>query len=156
MSESDFSEFEKFTKNFQEMTKKLPEEFFKKFILKQALRAIVRIKDNTPVDTGALRAMWGLGSQNIVVRNNTSTGLVEVDPENTTVASVDLVGDNFEIVIWNGMEYASFIEFGTSERNWKWKDGRFMMTIAVNQIQQEMPRRFAIEFEEFLTKMGVG
>lgn len=151
--EADFSELERFFKNFNDAYSDF-DEFLKKFLLEQALRAIAKIKPRTPVDTGAMRAMWGVGSQSLVVRTNTGTGLVEVDPERSQVASIDVVGDTFEVWIWNGMDYASFVEFGARNVDGSWRDGYFMMTISIDEVQRQMPARFDKAFKRYLQSKG--
>lgn len=150
--EADFSELEKFFKNWQDAYKDF-DEFLKKFLLEMALRAIAKIKPKTPVDTGALRNMWGIGSQEIVLRAATES-TVEIDPERSTIASIDVIGNNFEVVIWNGMDYASFVEFGARNVDGSWRDGYFMMTISISEVERAMPARFDKAFKSYLQAKG--
>jgi len=151
--EADFSELEKFFKNWQDAYNDF-DTFLKQFLLEMALRAIAKIKPKTPVDTGALRNMWGIGSQEIVLRAAKEEGKVEIDPERSTIASIDVIGNNFEVVIWNGMDYASFVEFGARNVDGRWNDGRFMMTVGIDQIQKQMPARFDKAFKAYLQSKG--
>jgi len=151
--EVDFSQLEQFFQNFNNAYNDF-EDFLKKFLLEMALRAIAKIKQRTPVDTGALRAMWGIGSQNLVIRTNTGTGMVEIDPERAQVASIDVVGDSFEVMIWNGMDYASFIEFGARNVDGSWREGFFMMTVSVDEAQRQIPSRFDKAFLQYMKSKG--
>ena len=154
MSEFEFNEFEQFVDNWNAVYRDF-EEFFKTFLLEQAMRVIAKVKPNTPVDTGAMRAMWGIGSQELVVRTATGSGLIEVDPERSGIASIDVVGDNLEVAIWNGMDYASFIEYGARNLDGSWREGIFILTIAVDLINRQMPARFDRAWKQFLMQRGV-
>lgn len=151
--EADFSELEKFFKNWQDAYNDF-DTFLKQFLLEMALRAIAKIKPKTPVDTGALRNMWGVGSQEIVLRAAKEEGKVEIDPERSTIASIDVIGNNFEVVIWNGMDYASFVEFGARNVDGSWRDGFFMMTVSIDEVQRQMPARFDKAFKAYLQSKG--
>lgn len=157
MSESyfDFKEFEKYVKNFEKMTNEF-NTFLKTFLLKQAQRCVANAKRKTPVDTGAMRASWGIGAQKIALRQVGNTGKMEIDPENSTIADINVVGNNFEVTIWNGMDYSSYIEFGHSTRGGNWVDGYFILTISIDEIEKAMPSRFQSAFNQFLKERGVG
>lgn len=159
----DFKEFEAFAKKWQDSQKEF-EQFLRKFLLDMALRVIAEVKPKTPVDTGAMRAMWGVGNQLLVLKNagtkwNDKKGQyqeqVALDPENSTVATVDIVENSFEIAIWNGMEYASMIEYGHRFTNGRWQEGRFILTVAVDRIQKQIPLRFEQQFATWLTERGM-
>lgn len=126
--EADFSQFENFAKSWMDTYKEF-EDFLKRFLLEMALRAIAKIKPRTPVDTGALRNMWQVGE-------------------------VRKVGTNLDVVILNNMDYASFVEFGHRTRAGNWVDGRFMMTISIDELQRQIPARFDSAFRAYLTSKG--
>lgn len=156
--EADFSELEKFFQNFNDAYKDF-DTFLKQFLLEMALRAVRDIKRNTPADTGALRNMWGIGSQEVVLMNTggfTDAGKAKVirDPEQTTVESIDIIGSNVEVVIHNLMSYASFVEYGHRFIDGRWNDGRFMMTVGIDKIQKQMPARFDKAFKAYLQSKG--
>lgn len=155
--EFDFSEFEKYVKNFEKATNEF-DTFLKKFLLQQAQRAIASAKKRTPVDTGALRASWGIGNQTIALKSNIDSEgheNVTLDMENSTVVDITVVGDNLEVTIWNGMEYASYVEYGHTTTNGNWVDGYFMLTISIDTVQRAMPGRFQKAFMQFLKERGV-
>jgi len=126
--EADFSELEKFFKNWQDAYSDF-EDFLKKFLLEQGLRVIAKTKPRTPVDTGALRNMWMVGE-------------------------VRIVGQDFEVELINSMDYASFVEFGARNVNGSWRDGRFMFTISIDEVQRAMPARFDKAFKAYLQSKG--
>lgn len=126
--EFDFSQFEKFAENWQKMDDNF-DEFLKKFLLEMANRLLAKVKPRTPVDTGAMRAMWQIGE-------------------------IRASGRDLEVEILNGMEYASFVEYGARNVNGTWRDGRFMLTISIDEVQKALPARFDKAFRAFLQGAG--
>lgn len=129
-SNFDFKEFEKYLKKFDTIPNDF-KLFLNTFLLEMAQRVIAKTKPRTPVDTGALRNSWMIG--NIIVSK--------------TELSVEIV---------NPMEYASYVEYGAANRNGSWRKGKFMLTISIDEIRQQLPRRFENEFNKFLKNKGVG
>lgn len=112
------------------------EDFLKDFLIEMANRILARVKrkDRTPVDTGALKNSWKLG--NLI-----------------------LDGKNISVEILNGMEYASYIEYGHRiVRNGAevgWYEGRFMLKISIDEIRQQMPHRYIKEFNAWCGRNGI-
>lgn len=114
----DFGEFEKLAKSFKKaVDERVIERFIQDFLLEMAMRSLRRIKKRTPVDSGELRRNWKVGR---VVRQ----------------------GSSYVVEIYNNTDYASFVEFGhrTGADLTKWVEGRFMMTIPMQEIERELPR----------------
>lgn len=114
----DFREFEKLAKSFKKaVDERVIERFIQDFLLEMAMRSLRRIKKRTPVDSGELRRNWKVGR---VVRQ----------------------GSSYVVEIYNNTDYASFVEFGhrTGADLTKWVEGRFMMTISMQEIERELPR----------------
>lgn len=82
----DFSEFEQLIENFEDV-RKAHEQFIRNFLTEMGLRALTKTKKLTPVDTGDLRNRWELSQ---VYRR----------------------GDELYVVLFNPLEYASFVEDG--------------------------------------------
>lgn len=105
-------------------------EFLKKFLLEMAERVISKVKQKgrTPVDTGQLRRSWELG---------------EVQGE----------GQNISVEILNGMEYATYVEYGhrivVNGSEVGWYEGRFMLKISIDEVRKQMPLRYEKEFKTF-------
>lgn len=58
-----------------------------------------------------------------------------------TIGEIQHVGDVYKIEIINPVEYASYVEYGHRSRNHKdWIEGKFMMTIAEQEIKVATPR----------------
>lgn len=114
----DFREFEKLAKSFKRaVDERVIERFIQDFLLEMAMRSLRRIRKRTPVDTGELRRNWKVGR---VVKQ----------------------GNSYVVEIYNNTDYASFVEFGHryGVDLTKWKDGVFMMTISMQEIERELPR----------------
>lgn len=114
----DFGDFKKLADTFKKsLDEHIVERFIREFLLEMAYRAERKIKKRTPVDTGELRRNW-------------------------TVGEVQRRGNSYIVEIFNNTEYASFVEYGhrTGKNLTKWVEGRFMMTISMKEIEQELPR----------------
>lgn len=158
MSGFDYEEFKKYTQNFEKVTEEF-ETFLKSFLLQMAQRVIAKARQNTPVDTGAMRASWGIGSQSLALKSSISSEgkqTVTLDLENSQVADISVIGNTLEVTIWNGMEYSSFVEYGHSNRDGSWQEGHFILTVAIDEVQRQIPARFEKAFQEFLKNRGVG
>ena len=158
--EADFRAFEKYIKDFEKMTNDF-ETFLKQFLLEMAQRVIARAKPRTPVDTGALRNSYFIGSQQVALKEiegKSKSGKQQVtrDLENSTIEDINIIGDTMEVTIGNVMEYASFVEYGRSLKDGMWKAGYFMLTISIDEIQKQIPKRFEKQFQEFIKSKGVG
>lgn len=107
------------------------DRFIKQFLLRQALDALAKTKDNTPVDTGLLRASW-------------------------TISELQRAGNDLVITISNPTEYASFVEYGHMTRDRRrWIEGRFMCTLAIDEVSKLIPQRFAAEFAVWVGRMSL-
>lgn len=86
----DFREFQDLLDSFKEVQKQY-EAFLRKFLTEMGMRALAQTKKLTPVDTGNLRNRWEL-------------------------SQVYRKGDSLYIVLFNPVEYASFVEDGHMQR----------------------------------------
>lgn len=139
---------EKLEKISQDSSNDSLEYFLRGFIVNMAERVLAKTKKRTPVGTpestgipnyvgGTLRRNWQIGN-------------------------VRKAGNNIEVEILNPTEYATEVEYGhrimkgvghTEEKGWK--NGRFMLTISVNEIRNKMPIHFAEEWTQFCKKWGL-
>ncbi|MGK5512049.1 HK97 gp10 family phage protein [Brevibacillus formosus] len=131
----DFSEFEKLTKSFQKtLDERVIERFLRDFLMEMAMRSIRKVKKRTPVgETGDLRRNWQLG--NVVKR-----------------------GDAYQIELFNNTHYASFVEYGhrTGKDLTGWVEGRFMLTISMQEIERELPKYLEKRVVELLNDIMNG
>ena len=80
-----------------------------------AARALRKVVERTPVDTGLLQSEWAVG---------------EVYRE----------GDFYKVEIYNPMEYASYAEFGNRTLSGTgWVEGQFFLTISEQELQRQSP-----------------
>lgn len=122
--------------------------WLKQFLLKEAQRVISKGKPRTPVDTGFLRNSWYIGSQRIV--QDIKSGKATINKSKSDIASIKVVGDVLQVVIGLSADYASYIEFG--HRSYQ---GKYMLTLSVNEVQQQLPARFNKEWLEFIKEKGL-
>ena len=130
MSSLDFGGMSQLQQQMQRLESDF-DQFLRQFLLKQALDALARTKDNTPVDTGLLRASW-------------------------TIGEVQRVGNSLVVAISNPTEYASFVEYGHMTRDRKrWIEGKFMCTLAIDEVAKLITQRFAAEFAAWVGRLGL-
>lgn len=133
----DFSEFEKFTKNFKSMQRQF-DEWLYSFLMKEGLKFIREVKRRTPVDTGDLRQHW-------------------------KISHIEHIAGGVKVWFINTMYYATFVEYGHAKPyksgaapgSKDWVEGYFMMTISLDNIQRSLPRRFDAQFMQFIRQTGV-
>lgn len=138
-----FKELEKFAKNLQKtLDEGVLDRFIEDFLLEIANRALRKIKKRTPV-----------GVYSKEVHFYTAEGKevrFEIDEvktggqlrRNWKVGKVERRGESFVVEIYNNTEYAAYVEYGhrTGRDLTKWVEGRFMMTISMQEIERELLR----------------
>lgn len=130
----DFREFENIAKAFQRtLDERVIERFIRDFLMEMAMRAMRKVKKRTPVDTGELRNSWKLGN-------------------------VEKHGDAYQVELFNNTHYASFLEYGhrAGKNLTKWVEGRFMMTISMQEIERELPQYLEKRMVELLENIMNG
>lgn len=158
----DFKEYENYVKKIESISQGEFKLFLKQFLLEMAQRVVARAKPRTPVDTGYLRNSIGIENQKIVQHETEATNkrtghhLAAIDTSNSDIDSIALIGDELQVTIVAGAEYASFIEYGHPYKNGRMYPGRYMITLSVNEIQEQIPKRFDSQFKQFLQNRGVG
>lgn len=128
-------------------------QFLISFLKRVGMRALAQTVQLTPVDTGNLKINWKL-------------------------SDVFVEGKTLSIVMYNQVEYASFIEDGHAQhRRWvpgTWVGGRFvydpkaetgmmlkekfipgyhMAKISIDKVLLEMPARYLREFEAYVRRV---
>lgn len=155
----DFKQYEKWVKQLGVAQKEF-DFFLKQFLLEMAQRCIARTKQRTPVDTGALRNSWSIGNQKIELKETGGTSksgkeAVTINEDKSDITSIVVIGNTMYVEIWNPMEYSSYVEYGHTLPNGKYLDGKFMLTISIDEIQKQIPARFDKAFKEFIKRYGV-
>lgn len=127
---ADFNELENYVKNFRKMSIEF-NKFLFDFLTKNALEALAKTKKRTPVDTGELRRNW-------------------------EITRVIKRGDELLVYLYNGKDYASYVEEGHATRNREvWVEGYYMATISIEEVERNIPKRFDREFIRFMAELGV-
>lgn len=131
----DASEFKALQKQLSALSDKQMQTFYVAAAKELAARLLRKVKKRTPVGDypsgsgrtgGTLRRGW------------------------TVDTDVKLIGDTYEITVFNAVEYAPYVEFGHRTRNHKgWVQGRFMLTRSEVELDAQAPGIL----ERKLTKM---
>ena len=122
MERVDFRELKRMQKKIERLGHDY-EKFLESMTKEIAARLLRKVKLRTPVGVyedgrtgGTLRGAW------------------EVD------ATVKKVGNSYQIEVFNPTEYSAYVEYGHRTRNLQgWVNGRFMMTISADELQQQAP-----------------
>jgi len=134
MADFDYKEFEAFANNVKNMQKDF-DSFLQDLMVETLERIVGKAKLKTPVDTGALRAAWQIGD-------------------------IRRVGNTIVGEVLNGMEYSTFVEYGhrlvSGGVEIGWVEGRFMLTLAIDEVQQRFERQFNSDFIKFCKDYGLG
>lgn len=145
----DFKQFKDFQKKLERL-EKMQQEFCEAAAKELAARLLRKVVMRTPV--GEYPANTGL-TGGTLRRGWTSTSHREAElgavfgGSNTGAATyvkklpIKRVGNNFVIDIINPVEYASYVEYGHRTRGGGgWVQGRFMLTISVDEVQSAAPK----------------
>lgn len=143
-----YKEYEKWVERLGIVKEDL-QEWLRGFLLEQAQRVITAGKERTPVDTGYLRNSWYIGSQHIEQKENYATGGAEIDWSKSDVANISVIGDYLQVEIGLSADYASYVEYGHHSYQ-----GKYMLTISIDEVQRQLPARFNKEWLQFLKARG--
>lgn len=126
----EYSQMLQMKKNIIEF-QKLSHQVYLKIANRIALLAIRKVKKMTPVDTGDLRNNW----KHDVIKK----------------------GDTYIIVIYNQLEYASFVEKGhrivIAGKTVGWVEGRFMLELTMKQMELLAPNMLKKEMEKEMRRI---
>lgn len=127
MGSFDFSEIVKFRDNLQAMHKAFP-DFMGQCVTELANRLLAKTVPRTPVDDGKLRRGW-------------------------TIGQVTLTSAGAEIEVFNSVDYSAYVEYGHRAPNHRGlAEGRFMMTISVQELERELPAIIEHKMQRFLER----
>lgn len=97
--------------------------FVGKFLVKEGQKVLNEAKRRTPVDTGALRTKWKMNTSKL---------------------------DRNELILENGQEYASYVEYGTKKM-----DARNMISVPLNRLNQTIGTKFDQSLSNYLKNKGL-
>lgn len=143
-----FQDFERIKSNLEKLNQEQVDLFIDACAKELAARLLAKVIKRTPVGDypnssgkkgGTLRRGWTGGKNSSAVAYADSL-------------TIHHFGDAYVIEIVNPVEYASYVEFGHRTANHKgWVNGRFMLTISEQEIQQAAP---AIIEKKLMKQMG--
>ena len=143
-----FRDFERIQRNLEKLNQEQVDLFIDACAKELAARLLAKVIKRTPVGDypnssgkkgGTLRRGWTGGKNSSAVAYADSL-------------TIHHFGDAYVIEIVNPVEYASYVEFGHRTANHKgWVNGRFMLTISEQEIQQAAP---AIIEKKLMKQMG--
>lgn len=143
-----FQDFERIRNNLEKLNQEQVDIFIDACAKELAARLLAKVIKRTHVGDypnssgkkgGTLRRGWTGGKNSSAVAYADSL-------------TIHHFGDAYVIEIVNPVEYASYVEFGHRTRNHKeWVNGRFMLTISEQEIQQAAP---AIIEKKLMKQMG--
>ena len=136
----DLKELEKFAKNLEKARdleiKKMLENITNEIAAKLMRKAVKR----TPVQEGVLRNAW-------------------------TVSTVNKIGDGYEVVVSNHMEYAAYVEYGHRQTPGRfvpkigkrlkksWVEGKFMLTKSELELNGRIEKIVSKKIEKWLKEV---
>ena len=80
------------------------------------------------------------------------TANTDIDPYTFIMANSEVVkkGRTYTLIISNNVFYGPFVEYGHKTINGGFVDGQFMMTISIDEMQDELPALLEKKFNDFL------
>jgi len=134
----DYAAIRRFRDNLAKLNREQAAEFTEAAVKELAARLLTKVKKRTPVGQyparsgktgGTLRRSWTVGE---VIRE----------------------GDAYSIELINPTKYAVYVEYGHRTSNLKsWVDGRFMLTISMQELQADAPRILENKLKRFLEEV---
>lgn len=136
----DFKEFVDFVTLFNIKSTSFT-SWVRRWFKKKAEQVLQEAKGRTPVNTGQLLESWQ--PVKISIKNNEITAIFM----NTAVNQ-------------DGIEYAGWVEYGHAKPyhageppgSENWVEGRFMLTVPLQQLYNDLPQEFEAAFWEYLEK----
>ncbi len=138
-----FDEVKRLATSFQKaLDERVIERFIQDFLLEMAMKALRKIKKRTLVGNYPKEVHFFTAEGKEVrfkVKDVKTGGQLQ---RNWKVGRVERRGNAYVVEIFNNTEYAPYVEYGhrTGHGLTKWVEGRFMMTISMQEIENELPK----------------
>lgn len=134
-SGADYKELEKLQGKLEDLEKR-KQEFIEGCARELAARLLRKVVKRTPVG---------------IYTNGVVGGTLRRGWEPNWQMDVKRVGNEYVIDIINAVEYASYVEYGHRTPNHRgWVEGRFMLTISVNEVQNIAPKLLEKRLKEWI------
>lgn len=143
-----FDQLTKFADDLKRLNDVEKEKYIEGCLKEAAARLLAKVIKRTPVGKytdghvgGTLRRGWtGESNQSVDKYINS--------------LNVKRQGDKYIIDIINPVEYASYVEYGHRTRNHTgWVDGKFMLTISANEVNEMLPQILEKRLEKMLKEV---
>jgi hypothetical protein len=144
------NDLKKLQKKLNKLEQKNVDAFIEECAKELAARLLAKVIKRTPVRQypkssgkkgGTLRRGW---------TSNNSTGATAATAYADSL-KINHFGDTFVVEIENPVEYASYVEYGHRTKDHKgWVNGRFILTISVQEVQDIAPNVLAKNVEKYL------
>ena len=144
----DTKELDKYIDKLKGLAEEEVQKFCEDTLKEIAARTLAKIIARTPVGVyppgsgkvgGTLRRGWTAGE--------------DMDPYEYIYNHTKVIkkGRVYQIIIENPVEYAAYVEYGHRTRGGKgFVEGRFMMTISIDEMQDELPALLEKKLNDFL------
>ncbi len=144
----DTKELDKYIDKLKGLAEEEVQKFCEDTLKEIAARTLAKIIARTPVGQyppgsgkvgGTLRRGWTAGK--------------DMDPYEYIYNHTKVIkkGRVYQIIISNPVEYAAYVEYGHRTRGGKgFVEGRFMMTISIDEMQDELPALLEKKLNDFL------
>lgn len=165
----DTKELDKFTEKLKGLSDEKIQEFNEDTVKEIAARTLAKIIARTPVGEYGdkmveFTAYKGTDDEQEVKFEAKSskvggtlkrgwTANKDIDPYSYIMANSEVVkkGRTYTLIISNNVFYAPYVEYGHRKVNGTgWVDGRFMMTISEDEMQDELPAILEKKLNDFL------
>lgn len=149
------AEMKKLQKQLNKIQQSDADAFIASCAKELAARLLAKVIKRTPVGEypkstgkkgGTLRRGWTSKSHEEAVSGGKANAKAYADS-----LTINHIGNMLVIEIINPVEYASYVEYGHRTANHKgWVQGRFMLTISEQEIQQVAPNVLEAKIKKFL------
>ena len=151
----DYEQFIRLQKKLQQLEKIDRDQFCRDIAKELAARLLAKVIKRTPVGQyeassgvmgGTLRRGWTAETE-----EEASSGSSKNTKSYVDSLQVIKSGDAYQIEIINPVHYASYVEYGHRTRDHKgWVEGRFMLTISEQELQEQAPAIIEKKLEQQL------
>lgn len=154
----DYKQFLKLQKRLEQLEKIDRDQFCRNVAKELAARLLAKVIKRTPVGQyppqsgvmgGTLRRGWTAVTEEEAASGGSKNAKTYVDS-----LSITKTGSTYQIEIINPVHYASYVEYGHRTRDHKgWVEGRFMLTISEQELQQQAPAIIEKKLEQQLKEL---
>lgn len=161
----DTKELERFIKKLKGLSDGEIQKFNEDAVKEIAARTLAKIIARTPVGeygTKEVNFVTKEGKEvSFAARSNKAGGTLrrgwtageDIDPYTFVINNLEVIkkGNVYKIILLNPVNYSGFVEYGHRTVNGVgWVEGRFMMTISEDEMQEELPAVLEQKVQNFL------